>query len=126
MSLTCKVPQLRFGEFSGEWIENKIPIKIVSGNTYPLESYSDRGTLLVQGLNIYSNKLILDKPIYISDKFCSDKDVLVKKDDILVGLNRPIINNKLKACLFRESKAVLYQRAGILEFDKSKLLIFRT
>ena len=24
MSLTCKVPQLRFREFSGEWEENKL------------------------------------------------------------------------------------------------------
>ena len=122
MSLTCKVPQLRFREFSGEWIKNKTPITIKSGNTYPLESYSKDGTLLIQGLNIYPNELVIDKPIYISKEFTIGKDVLIKKDDILIGLNRPIINKKLKACLFKYDKAFLYQRAGILEFNKSKLL----
>ncbi len=116
------VPKLRFKEFSGEWSKNKISIKIISGNTYPLEAYSrEKGTLLVQGLNIYPNELVLDKPIYISSEYLTGKDVLVKNEDILVGLNRPIIGKKLKACLFMEDSAVLYQRAGILDFDKSKL-----
>lgn len=115
------VPKLRFKEFSGEWSKNKTNIKIVSGNTYPLDAYSKEGTLLVQGLNIYPNELQLDNPIYISDSYITGKDVFVNKEDILLGLNRPIIGKKLKACLFRKDRAVLYQRAGILDFDKSKL-----
>jgi len=116
------VPKLRFKEFSGEWEENKIVIKIVSGNNYPLNSYLKKGVLLVQGLNINPHKLILDNPIYISSDFLTGRDVFIKKNDILMGLNRPIIDNKLKICLYKEDKeAVLYQRAGILKFNKEKL-----
>ncbi len=115
------VPKLRFDGFSGEWVENKVTIKIVSGNNYPLDSYDKQGTLLVQGLNITPNKLMLDKPIYISSSYKIDNHIIIKKDDILIGLNRPVIDNKLKICLFNEEEAYLYQRAGILEFDKNKL-----
>jgi type I restriction enzyme S subunit len=115
------IPKLRFREFSSEWNKNKTTIKIISGNTYSLGAYSKNGTLLVQGLNIYPNELQIDKPVYISDDYLTGKDVFVKKEDILLGLNRPIIGKKLKACLFTEDRAVLYQRAGILEFDKSNL-----
>ncbi len=116
------VPKLRFKEFSGEWEENKVVIKIISGNNYPLSSYNEDGILLIQGLNIYPNKLNLDNPVYIADDFLTGKDIYIQKNDILIGLNRPIIDNKLKICLFdKNEKALLYQRAGILQFDKEKL-----
>lgn len=121
MSKNMNVPKLRFKEFGGEWSKNTTNIKIVSGNTYPLDAYSKKGTLLIQGLNIYPNELQLDNPIYISDSYLTGKDVFVNKENILLGLNRPIIGKRLKACLFMKDRAVLYQRAGILDFDKSKL-----
>ena len=116
------VPKLRFKEFSGEWEENEVVIKIVSGNNYPLDSYVKKGTLLIQGLNINPHKLTLENPIYISNNFLTDRDIFIQKNDILIGLNRPIIDNKLKICLYnKDDQAVLYQRAGVLKFNKEKL-----
>ncbi|MEA2018664.1 MAG: restriction endonuclease subunit S [Campylobacterota bacterium] len=119
--MSSKVPKLRFNGFSGEWEENKESIKIVSGNNYPLNSYDKQGILLIQGLNINPNKLKLDKPIYISPNYQTNNHIIIKKNDILIGLNRPIIDNKLKICLFNQDKAYLYQRAGLLSFSKDKL-----
>ena len=116
-----KVPKLRFKEFSDEWEEIKEEIKILSGNAYPLESYNLEGILLVQGLNIYPGKLIIENPIYISKDFNNFKHIDINNGDILLGLNRPIINNELKVCLFENDKAYLYQRAGILQFNRSKI-----
>jgi len=119
--MSSKVPKLRFYGFSGEWEENNESIKIISGNNYPLSSYDKEGVLLIQGLNINPNKLKLDKPIYISSKYQTNNHIIIKKNDILIGLNRPIIDNKLKICLFNEEKAYLYQRAGLLSFSTDKL-----
>ncbi|WP_051532658.1 restriction endonuclease subunit S [Fusobacterium perfoetens] len=116
-----KVPKLRFKEFSDEWEEIKEDIKILSGNAYPLESYNSEGILLVQGLNIYPGKLIIENPIYIAKNFNNFKHINIKNGDILLGLNRPIINNELKVCLFENDKAYLYQRAGILHFNKNNI-----
>ena len=114
------VPKLRFKEFTDKWLLLKENIKILSGNMYPLSAYNDTGILLIQGLNIYPKKLNLDKPIYISNEFNAVKHLIIQKNDILIGLNRPIINNELKICKFMYDYAYLYQRAGVLSFNKKK------
>jgi type I restriction enzyme S subunit len=116
------VPELRFSEFSYEWSKSKTPIRIVAGKAYPMSAYSDSGIMLVQGQNIFPNELKVEMPVFIPDSKISESDVQINQNDILLGLNRPVIGNKLKACLYRDNrKAVLYQRAGKLVFDKSKL-----
>lgn len=116
------VPELRFSEFSYEWSKSKTPIRIVAGKAYPMSAYSDSGIMLVQGQNIFPNELKVEMPVFIPDSMISESDVQINQNDILLGLNRPVIGNKLKACLYRDNrKAVLYQRAGKLVFDKSKL-----
>lgn len=121
MKERLKVPKLRFKEFSGEWEEYKNRIDIISGNSYPLTSYSNNGVLLIQGLNIYSGVLNIDNPIYISEQD-ETNHMVIQEGDILLGLNRPITNNSLKLCLYnRTEKAYLYQRAGILKLDRTNL-----
>ena len=104
------------------WKENIESIKILSGNMYPTTSYINKpGILLIQGINITPNKLLLNDCIYISNDYNEINHVIVKKGDILLGLNRPLINNQLKICLFDKDFAYLYQRAGILSFNKLKI-----
>ena len=89
---------------------------------YPTTSYINKpGILLIQGINITPNKLLLNDCIYISNDYNEINHVIVKKGDILLGLNRPLINNQLKICLFDKDFAYLYQRAGILSFNKLKI-----
>jgi type I restriction enzyme S subunit len=93
----------------------------VAGNAYSLDDYVDKGITLVQGLNIGPGKLKLDNPYYLS-KLLIGNHVTLKKGDILLGLNRPITNGKLKICKYNlNKKAFLYQRAGKLEFNTSEI-----
>ncbi|PMM19497.1 restriction endonuclease subunit S [Vibrio lentus] len=121
MTEQMNVPKLRFGEFDKEWALNKAKINIVAGNAYKLDEYTDNGYLLIQGLHIQPDRIVLeDKPKYV--KQSDGKHVKIDKGDIVLGLNRPITNNQLKASRFKlDAESVLYQRAGKLSFDISKL-----
>ena len=84
MSLTCKVPQLRFRGFSGEWEEKSISdvLKIGSGKDY---KHLENGDIPVFGTGGYmasvndylydgesvciGRKGTIDKPMFISGKF---------------------------------------------------------
>ncbi|MUK46927.1 hypothetical protein GNP79_13255 [Aliivibrio fischeri] len=121
MTEQMNVPKLRFGEFDKVWALNKAKINIVAGNAYKLDEYTDNGYLLIQGLHIQPDKIVLeDKPKYV--KQSDGNHVKIDKGDIVLGLNRPITNNQLKASRFKlDAESVLYQRAGKLSFDISKL-----
>lgn len=112
--------EIRFKDDNGndypDWEDKNEPIKIISGNNYSLDLYSDSGNLLIQGFNISPGELSLENPIFISSKL-TNKDIIINNGDILLALNRPITNNRLKVCIFNLDTAVLYQRAGILKFN---------
>jgi len=116
-----EVPELRFKEFDGEWQIISNSIQIVAGNSYSLDDYLDKGVVLIQGLNIGPGKLKLDNPYYLSDTI-NGSHITLNKDDILLGLNRPITNGELKICKYDlNQKAYLYQRAGKLEFNTNEI-----
>ena len=121
MTEQMNVPRLRFGEFAEKWVLNKAPIKILAGNAYKLEEYTDNGYLLIQGLHIQPCKLVLEaSPKYVSTS--GTNHLKIDFGDIVLGLNRPVTNNQLKTCRFElDEESVLYQRAGKLKFDTSKL-----
>lgn len=123
--LTFIPPTLRFKADDGsefpDWEEYKKQIKIVAGNAYKADEYSDSGYLLIQGQNIFPDELKLDEtPKHISSK--SSNHTTIIKGDIVLGLNRPITNGKLKTCRYPiGDPSVLYQRAGKLEFNADEV-----
>ncbi|HCG6534659.1 TPA: restriction endonuclease subunit S [Vibrio parahaemolyticus] len=121
MKEQMNVPTLRFSEFDGLWSQNKTPIKILAGNAYKQQEYTDNGYLLIQGLHIQPDKIELEEsPKYVAVD--GSKHLKIGFGDIVLGLNRPITNNQLKACRFYlKEESVLYQRAGKLKFDTAKL-----
>lgn len=121
MTEQINVPTLRFSEFDGLWSQNKTPIKILAGNAYKQQEYTDNGYLLIQGLHIQPDKIELEEsPKYVAVD--GSKHLKIGFGDIVLGLNRPITNNQLKACRFYlKEESVLYQRAGKLKFDTAKL-----
>lgn len=123
--LTFVPPTMRFkaddGDSFPDWEEYKNPINIVAGNAYKLDEYNDTGLLLIQGQNIFPDEIILDKtPKYIKNEGANHTKITL--GDIVLGLNRPITNGKLKTCRFMlTDESVLYQRAGKLEFNCDEL-----
>lgn len=86
------VPQLRFKEFSGAWVEKRIgeiTCKVGSGST-PRggeEVYQSYGIPFIRSQNVNDERLVLNDITYISDEMHSQmKGSVVKPNDILLNI----------------------------------------
>jgi len=93
-------------------------ISVTSGHGFKLEEYCDDGIRLLRINNVSFGDIIWEQVAYLpfeyGDKF---PHLVLKKDDILMALNRPILGNKLKVGMMDEedAPAILYQRVGRID-----------
>ncbi len=113
------LPAICFPEFNGNWTELLDKPKIISGIAYKLSDYSTNGIPIIQGANIFHGYFNADNLKFIDNMLTTQLHVMVNRNDILIGLNRPIIDNQLKICKFPLDSGYLYQRAGILKLPVS-------
>src|SRR5699024_21630 len=118
------VPKRRFEEFKLDWKQKRFGdyFNIASGYAFKKSDYSFKGIPIINGESIQNGKIKTDNLNYLPEKFFEGyNNFLVKTDDIVIGLNRPIINNKLKISLIPKhlNDSMLYQRAGkIIKINK--------
>ena len=111
------VPNLRFAGFNDEWASQKFKdnLDIKSGKGFKASEYSKIGIPLLKIDNVSYGKVSWETKDYLPREYL-DKypDLVLKADDIVLALNRPITNNKLKiAKLTKEDEiSILYQRVG--------------
>lgn len=116
--------------FEGEYSEdanielNRIGeyCKIVSGKAFKKSEYSNSGVRLFQIANVSFNKIVWDKIAHLPKSYLSDekfKDLVLKEGDLVMALNRPMLNNELKIGILGKSDvpSILYQRVGKFVFD---------
>lgn len=97
-------------------------IRIISGNAFKKSEYSKSGVRLFQIANVSFNKTSWKKIAYLPESYLQKpiyKDLILNEDDIVMALNRPLLNRKLKVAKLSKSDvpAILYQRVGKFEFD---------
>ena len=118
--------------FEGEYSEdatielNRIGehCKIVSGKAFKKSEYSDSGVRLFQIANVSFNKIVWDKIAHLPKSYLSDeklKTLVLKEGDLVMALNRPMLNNELKIGILGKSDvpSILYQRVGKFVFDSN-------
>lgn len=116
--------------FEGEYSENvKIELnrigdhcKIVSGKAFKKSEYSDDGVRLFQIANVSFNKIVWNKIAHLPKSYLSEeklKDLVLKEGDLVMALNRPMLNNELKIGILGKSDvpSILYQRVGKFVYD---------
>ncbi|MDT2834554.1 restriction endonuclease subunit S [Vagococcus carniphilus] len=118
-----KTPSLRFEGFSDDWEQRKLEdmYNIVSGFAFKLSDYSDSGVPIVNGESINHGEVSSNNWNYLPENFRMEyNNYLLKKNDIVLGLNRPITNGNLKIAQIPSAldKSLLYQRAGKVEIIK--------
>ncbi|MCK5111814.1 MAG: restriction endonuclease subunit S, partial [Arcobacteraceae bacterium] len=107
---------------SWEVIEFGKHLDVKSGFGFKAAEYSESGIPLIKIDNVSYGNIIWENTTYLPTHFTDDyKDLVLVKDDILLALNRPITQNKLKMAMLKEEDApsILYQRVGKILFNKS-------
>lgn len=97
-------------------------IRIISGNAFKKSEYSEKGVRLFQIANVSFNKTSWDKTAYLPEAYLKNEkfsNLILKNGDVVMALNRPLLDRKLKVTQLVESDvpAILYQRVGKFVFD---------
>ncbi|EJR51877.1 hypothetical protein IIK_00419 [Bacillus cereus VD102] len=100
-----------------EWVKLGDVCSLFSGKGFKKSEYTDSGVKLMKIQNVSYRKVIWDDVSYLPiDYLQKEAKLVLEKDDILIALNRPITNNKLKVAMINEEDvpSILYQRVGCL------------
>ena len=90
-----------------------------AGHAFKKSEYSKDGIKLFQIANVTFGKTNWDKIEYLPKSYMEKWPKLVLKEgDILLALNRPLLQRKLKICRLgkKDLPAILYQRVGRFDF----------
>ena len=117
------MPQLRFPEFKDapEWEEKRFGnlLKISSGKGFKASEYSKIGIRLLQIENVgYGTIKWNENTNYLPEIYAQKyPELVLRENDIVLALNRPITNNELKIAKLKnnDEPSVLYQRVGRVE-----------
>ena len=116
-----RVPKLRFSGFTEDWEQRKFGELFIlkSGVAFKLSEYTKTGIPIINGESIKAGKISLEKINYLPNEYqYKYQECLLFPGDIVLGLNRPIIDGTLKISRIPADikKSLLYQRAGKIIF----------
>ena len=118
--------QTEIGEIPEEW--ELIPfdqvLDVRSGKGFRLDEYVDEGIKLLRIDNVSWGKITWDSIAYLPTHYADEyPELLLKEGDILLALNRPITQGKLKLAILKreDSPAILYQRVGKILFKNENI-----
>lgn len=117
-------PEIRFKGFTDAWEQRKFGELFIlkSGVAFKLSEYTRTGIPIINGESIKAGKISLEKVNYLPNEY-QDKyqECLLFPGDIVLGLNRPIIDGELKISRIPSDikTSLLYQRAGKIIFKEN-------
>jgi len=100
---------------------------LTSGIAFKKSEYSDSGARLFQIANVSFGEVIWDKIAYLPEEYFEKyPTLLLKEGDIVMALNRPILEGKLKVGVLEkmDAPAILYQRVGRFDLFNSSMSRF--
>jgi len=106
-------------------------IDLQSGIAFKKSEYSKNGIRLFQIANVSFNYIKWDEIEHLPESYASKyPELLLVPGDIVMALNRPLLNDKLKISKIKisDTPAILYQRVGRFKFlngeDRTYFLYF--
>jgi len=110
-------PKRRFAGFTDDWEERKFSdnYKVCAGYAFKYQDYTDNGITIINGESIQYGNINCTNFNYLPECFREEySEYFLQEGDIVVGLNRPIIDGNLKISRIPKhlDGSLLYQRAG--------------
>ncbi|TWX73802.1 restriction endonuclease subunit S [Colwellia sp. C1TZA3] len=105
------------------WIQDELRsiCNVISGNAFKSKDFVESGTPLVKISNVQSGFYLIKNQEYLPSSYIEDTNnsFLVKPEDLLMALTRPITNGKLKICHYPKGNEIglLNQRVCKLNFN---------
>ena len=96
-------------------VEFKEIIDIMSGQYFKFSEFDEKGVRCLKIDNVGFGKVVWETTTFLPDNYVEKYPELVLNDgDIVLALNRPIIDNKVKVGILKKEDApsILYQRVG--------------
>jgi len=100
-------------------------LDVKSGYGFKFNEYASYGIRLIKIDNISWGRIIWENTSFLPEYYVKNfSNLLVKENDVLLALNRPITQNKLKISIVskQDVPSILYQRVGKIVFLNNKLL----
>ena len=120
-------PKLRFSEFKDEWIKTRIgeSFQLISGFAFPSSAKSNSdGAKWLKIADVGIQKMNPSNPSFLPKQYLQTySNFIVKKDDYVVALTRPILNGELKISQVGDfyDNALLNQRVAKLASEDNNL-----
>ena len=115
-----------FGRIPVNWAIDKLErhIKIVSGEYFPYQEFSDHGIPVLKIDNVMYGKVDWTTKTYLPEAYLDIvKYIILNEGDIVLALNRPITNSEVKvAQLTKNDVSILYQRVGKIKFTSHGII----
>jgi len=117
------IPKLRFPEFEGEWEKRNVKnvFSIFNGYAFPSSASVNNGALWVKIADVGIQKMKTNNLSYLPNSFIkSHSKFLLKKNDYVIALTRPILSGELKIARINDffNNSLLNQRVGKLVSDE--------
>ena len=116
-------------ELPDQWMWTKLSnlTNLSSGRAFKKSEYVEQGIRLFQIANVSFGRILWENLVYMPTNYLQKyPELALKPGDILMALNRPILDGKLKIGQLQEkdTPAILYQRVGRFDFYNHKIKPF--
>lgn len=102
-----------------EWVRLGEISRLMSGKGFKKSEYSESGAKLFQIANVSLGHTKWEIENFMPLSYLDDyPELKLFQGDVLIALNRPLLNRKMKVCILSEQDlpAILYQRVGKFDF----------
>lgn len=109
------------------WVKLGDVADLTSGKAFQADEYSEKGISLLQIANVSFGKIIWENKVYLPEDYCEKyPNLVLKNEDVILALNRPILEGMLKVGQLHDKDvpAILYQRVGRFDFYYPFLKLF--
>ncbi|MEC4242350.1 MULTISPECIES: restriction endonuclease subunit S [unclassified Pseudomonas] len=106
------------------WVRLGEILSLTSGKGFKAQEYSLSGARLFQIANVSLGHTKWQIENFLPENYLNDyPELALKEGDVLIALNRPLLNGRMKVCIISEKDlpAILYQRVGRFNFYDSSV-----